>query len=271
MAWRLAGSLVVLRDEARARWPGTTVWTIGDADHQDEASDHNPNAAGVVCAGDFLPDGGMDLAWFAERVVRSGHPALKYVIYNRRVWSRARAGEGWRPYRGDNPHADHVHVSVGTGPDGQSTGPYDDTSRWGLAEEDDVTPQDIDRIADAVHRRLSHTVHETEFAARERLQTPGTTITPDKALQYAWALPKGIYMRQMPQVLAELAELRGQVSGLAELVTQLAAAPPVELTGEQLAGLTAAVEAAARAPGEAVRVALAAAGAELAELEGDPS
>ncbi|HLU44859.1 MAG TPA: peptidoglycan-binding protein, partial [Natronosporangium sp.] len=130
MAWRLARSLETLRDEIRRVAPGTTVWTIGDASHAAGASDHNPNAAGVVCAIDVLGDHGLDLADFADHVRTSGHPALKYVIYNRRI---ASAGAGWRAYHGSNPHTSHVHVSVGRGPDGRSTGPYDDTSPWGLA------------------------------------------------------------------------------------------------------------------------------------------
>jgi len=128
--WRLARSLEVLRDEIRALHPGTTVWTIGDAAHRATWSDHNPNAAGVVCAIDVLADGGLDLGWFAEQVRTSDHPALKYVIFNRRIASR---GGGWRTYAGSNPHTTHVHVSVGVGPDGRSTGPYDNTSPWGVA------------------------------------------------------------------------------------------------------------------------------------------
>lgn len=130
MSWRVARSLQTLTSEVRSRWPGTTVWTIGDAAHQKGASDHNPNAAGVVCAIDVLADGGLDLGWFAEQVRTSNHPALKYVIFNRRIASK---GGGWRAYHGSNPHTTHVHVSVGVGPDGQSTGPYDDTSPWGVA------------------------------------------------------------------------------------------------------------------------------------------
>lgn len=135
MAWRLARSLDVLRAEIHALHPGTTVWTIGDSRHRDAASDHNPNAAGVVCAIDVLADAGLDLGGFAEHVRTSNHPALKYVIYNRRI---ASAGGGWRAYSGANPHTTHVHVSVGQGPDGRSTGPYDDTSPWGLAGGDEV-------------------------------------------------------------------------------------------------------------------------------------
>ena len=84
----------------------------------------------MVCAIDVLGDGGLDLASFAEHVRTSGHPAFKYAIFNRRIASK---GGGWRAYHGSNPHTSHVHVSVGVGPDGRSTGPYDDTSPWGLA------------------------------------------------------------------------------------------------------------------------------------------
>jgi len=152
MSWRLAGSLVVLRAEIRARMPGTTVWTLGDQAHASGWSDHNPNPRGVVCAVDVLADKGLDLGWFADRVRTSGHPALKYVIFNRRI---ASAGQEWRPYSGSNPHATHVHVSVGVGRDGRSTGPYDDTSSWQLwpppasPQEDivPITPQDCAAIA----------------------------------------------------------------------------------------------------------------------------
>lgn len=129
--WRLAESLVRLRAEVRAVYPGTTFWTIGDEAHV--VSDHRPNAASVVCAGDILPNAGLDLGDFTRHLVRNPHPALKYVIYDRRIWSKARASEGWRRYGGSNPHTGHAHVSVGVGPDGRSTGPYDDTSPWGIA------------------------------------------------------------------------------------------------------------------------------------------
>jgi hypothetical protein len=37
---------------------------------------------------------------------------VMYIIWDRQIWSAARAGEGWRPYRGPHPHTDHVHVSL---------------------------------------------------------------------------------------------------------------------------------------------------------------
>lgn len=139
MAWRRARSLVVLEQEIQEVAPGTTVWDIGDEDHQRRASDHNPNPAGVVCAIDVLGNAGLDLAHLAETVRTSGHPAGKYVIYRDRIASASR-GWRWRSYGG--AFHSHVHVSVGRGPDGRSTGPYDDTSPWGLLEGDDMPTVD---------------------------------------------------------------------------------------------------------------------------------
>lgn len=141
MSWRRAKSLVVLGNEIEHVAPGTTVWDIGDQAHQERDSDHNPNAVGVVCAIDVLDDAGLDLAWFAERVRTSGHPALKYVIYRDRIAFR---GGDWGEHTGD--YHSHVHVSAGTGPDGSSAGPYDDTSSWGLLddqEDDDMTRDEV--------------------------------------------------------------------------------------------------------------------------------
>lgn len=131
-AWRLARSLETLRDEIRSVYPGTTVWTIGDQSHASGWSDHNPTSSGVVCAIDVLGDKGLSLAEFAEHLKKTNHRAVKYVIFNRRIWSKALNSQGWRRYSGSNPHTTHVHVSVGVGPDGRSTGPYDDTTPWGI-------------------------------------------------------------------------------------------------------------------------------------------
>ncbi|WFE45294.1 hypothetical protein [Verrucosispora sp. WMMD1129] len=190
-SWRLARSLEVLRDEIRALHPGTTVWTIGDEAHV--VSDHRPNAAGVVCAIDVLGDGGLDLARFAEVVRTSGHPAAKYVIHARRVASAA-YGWTWRTYTGSNPHTTHVHVSVGVGPDGRSTGPYDDTSPWGLASTGGIEMfckrGDKGPTVEALQRLLAVAGHPPEggadgdygpatsralFAARQEVGTQATS------------------------------------------------------------------------------------------------
>lgn len=137
MSWRLARSLETLRDEVNAIAPGRSRksdGTIGDTAHQRGASDHNPTPAGVVCALDLThdPAGGADMRRIAEHIRTRRHPCLRYVIFDRRIAS-ASSGWAWRPYTGSNPHTKHCHVSVGNGPDGKSTGGYDDTSPWGLA------------------------------------------------------------------------------------------------------------------------------------------
>jgi hypothetical protein len=264
MAWRLARSLATLRNEVRTLHPGTRVDTIGDADHAGSASDHNPNAAEVVCAADFFADRGLKLGDFAEHLRRTNHRAVKYVIYNRRLWSKTRAGEGWRPYNGSNPHTSHVHVSVGVGPDGRSTGPYDDTSPWGLLEDDmPLSDGDIAKVASAVYARFTHQVTENMRAAKSGAFDVGYSIGAQTAFRESWAYGK--------ENAAAIAELRGQVAGLTVLVQQLATAPPVPLTPEQFEQLLDIVAAAAREPGQQLAAALAAAGGALQTADDKPA
>lgn len=132
MAWRLAKSLIVLVSEIEYAYPDTTVWDIGDKDHQDSWSDHNPNqCCDVVCGVDVLADAGLDLDAFVRHLIADPHPNLRYVIFKRKIYQRK---YGWRAddYNGPNAHATHVHVSVGNGPDGRSTSDYDSTETWDI-------------------------------------------------------------------------------------------------------------------------------------------
>lgn len=137
MGWRLARSLERLRAEINDAAPGRSKrsdGTIGDDSHAARPSDHNPNASGVVCAFDAThdPGAGADMHSISEHIRRNPPPAAKYVIFNRRIAERSR-GWVWRSYSGSNPHTAHMHVSVGRGPDGSSTGPYDDQTSWGIS------------------------------------------------------------------------------------------------------------------------------------------
>jgi len=132
--WRLARSLEVLRDEIEAKYPETTVWTIGDRNHQNGYSDHNPSeCCDVVCAVDVLGDHGLSLPSFVLHLVTHPHPNMRYVIFNRKIYERSNGFEA-RDYHGSNPHATHVHVSVGNGPDGRGTRDYDNTTGWGISD-----------------------------------------------------------------------------------------------------------------------------------------
>jgi hypothetical protein len=111
---RPAVSLRRLARQIDARWPDRSTasdgW-IGDRRHVTEHSDHNPDERGVVRALDVTADG-ID----PEKLVRVAkrHPAVEYVIWDRRIWSRS---HGFKPraYVGDNPHTDHVHISLRDG------------------------------------------------------------------------------------------------------------------------------------------------------------
>lgn len=137
MAWRLANSLVTLRNEVNAIAPNRSKRSdgaIGDAAHRQRASRHNPNSAGVVTALDLTHDlgNGCDIHALADQIRRKPHPNLDYIISNGRIASRSK-GWTWRTYTGSNPHRIHAHFAVGIGSDNAPRPPYDDTTPWGIS------------------------------------------------------------------------------------------------------------------------------------------
>lgn len=123
MNWYLDEGLATLRAEWQRAHPGAVVYTIGDAAHAATVSEHNPEKAGKlpgadageVDAADFMRGHGVTdahLQGLFDGLVRSRDPRILYVIYNRVIVSSVTAPWTRRPYRGSNPHTDHVHVSV---------------------------------------------------------------------------------------------------------------------------------------------------------------
>jgi hypothetical protein len=129
MGWYVVPAVRSALDEATRRWPNrsrTSDGTIGDVKHSSRTSDHNPRPDdGAVTAFDLThdPANGCDAHALVRAAAERGDPRIKYAISNRRIWSYARRGEGWRPYRGPNPHEKHAHVSVARAHE-------DDTSAW---------------------------------------------------------------------------------------------------------------------------------------------
>lgn len=134
---RQAYALDVFLAEINAHAPNRSKASdggLGDPAHAARVSDHNPNKAGVWRARDVTNDvpGGMVCGELATLLVRKlgSHPALMsgaYIIWNGRIISYDRRGEGWRPYSGDNPHTRHLHLSVSTAAAG-----YDSRQPWNL-------------------------------------------------------------------------------------------------------------------------------------------
>lgn len=176
MTWRLAGALEVLVDEVLDQHPGTTVWSIGDADHAARASDHNPSPDGVVCAVDLV---GVDVAgdvWNRLRARRDRR--LKYMIHRSRIVSSSVSP--WQVRRFDgHPHDGHIHVSVGRGPDGSGGRPdlYDDRSPWGL-----FTPRRYSVMDALVYTRLRTPDADAVDTLLRNLPAPGVVTTHDAVL-----------------------------------------------------------------------------------------
>jgi hypothetical protein len=122
--------------------------SIGDPEHQGRPSDHNPDAQGVVRARDFThdPAHGADMGKISEALRLSRDRRIKYVIFNRRIFSATTQPWVWRPYTGSNPHDKHMHVSV------VPTSVADDTSPWEITMP--LTSDDIKRVSDATAAKV---------------------------------------------------------------------------------------------------------------------
>lgn len=145
MAWRVAQSLEKLRDQIDEKYPDRSKesdGTIGDGDHQNRSSDHNPWFQDhIVTALDIThdPDVGVNIDRLTDELAASRDPRIKYLIANGLILD-SREGNNpwvWVDYTGPNPHRTHMHVSVI--PDDSA----DDTRRWdlpSLGDDDDGPP-----------------------------------------------------------------------------------------------------------------------------------
>lgn len=131
--WRVAKSLTTLRNQINARYPNRSKVSdgfIGDEDHSNRNSDHNPWYNGIVTAGDFThdPDNGIDIDDFTDELVASRDSRIKYIIANGMICSGS-AGPSpwvWRPYNGPSPHRHHFHLSV------KANESCDSTTLWNI-------------------------------------------------------------------------------------------------------------------------------------------
>lgn len=125
---RAAYSLKTLLGQINAKFPyrdKASDGGIGDAAHATRVSDHNPDSTGVYHAYDFDHDpdsNGLDCRVLWSALLGSRDNRIKYVIFNRVIWSPV---SGSRVYTGVNAHTQHLHLSVNS-----SNG--DDGRQWGL-------------------------------------------------------------------------------------------------------------------------------------------
>lgn len=128
--WRVVNSLYTLRDQVNDRYSGRSKASDGfvaDPKHGID-SDHYPHHVTtlgprpVVTAIDITHDPAhfLDIEDLADALRRSRDPRIKYIIANRRIASnhpvtvhgRTYPAWDWRPYGGEDPHTNHMHLSV---------------------------------------------------------------------------------------------------------------------------------------------------------------
>lgn len=96
--------------DATARWPRRNKASdgiMGDTRHQKRKSDHNDGNAYDLT---HDPGKGVDCNVLSRQVINDAR--VTYVIWDRKIYNRSRAAEGWRRYTGQNPHTHHMHVSI---------------------------------------------------------------------------------------------------------------------------------------------------------------
>lgn len=124
--------------DANLRWPSRSRASdgiMGDARHQKSKSDHNMGNAFDLT---HDPASGCIGGVIAAAAIRD--PRVKYVIWNRQIFNRQRGDTHFRPYRGQNPHTHHCHVSVLAGSRG-------DTRPWQWAPGGQVLAAAVDTPA----------------------------------------------------------------------------------------------------------------------------
>jgi len=113
---------VALRNLLLARYPVTQSFGISRACDVGGTSEHKEgrafdwganvnNAAQRAAVDDFIAQ------LFATDSYGHNHALARrlgvmYVIWNQQIWGAYNADAGWRPYSGDSPHTDHVHISL---------------------------------------------------------------------------------------------------------------------------------------------------------------
>lgn len=212
--------LLKLRSEFNAIAPHRDTGadgTIGDSNHNsssdhtpDEDSDvlrdHDADSKNEVHALDIdvdLKTPGVSLEECVQhllRQARAGDKRLKYIIFDRRIWS---VSTGWaqRTYTGSNPHEDHAHFSAS-----YTTSQEARTDSWHLEDLVALTDSELDQIEARSKKAASEAI---EAAFRAQLSTGGGTR--DGALTTTLARTGYLSNVFAPAVLGYLSETDGQI------------------------------------------------------------
>jgi peptidoglycan hydrolase-like protein with peptidoglycan-binding domain len=171
VSWIVAESLERLRQQLNALAPNRSKVSdggIGDEDHANRSSDHNPHVViggqHLVTARDFTHDpvGGLDCAKLRDALIRARDSRIKYLIFRGQIISGAGGPQPWvaRRYAGPNPHAKHLHLSVVADKRCRDAGP------WMLPGLSDVTPSPSSGIYCRLRDRNDRVMKLQQFMTR---------------------------------------------------------------------------------------------------------
>lgn len=118
--WRVAHSIKTFGDhitELRGHAVSYLVdGTLGNLEHSNRTSDHNPDENGIVRALDFFEHKPGFVDEIAEALRASKDERLKYFIHSGEMFASytlpGKPAWEWREYTGPNAHKDHGHLSV---------------------------------------------------------------------------------------------------------------------------------------------------------------
>lgn len=188
MSWRVAESLLKLRDQINAAYPNRdkkSDGSIGDAKHATRSSDHNPwvrdGKMGVVTAIDIdedLGDGGS-LEHIITAIRKSRDKRVKYIIYEGRITVAGSDLQRWKKYTGSNAHKQHAHISVHS-----DRKLFDSSAEWDLG----IEPKEEANVAAA------------QPAIPSPAPTPIQAIVPDPVAMVVEQVPHPRQIENQPDI-----------------------------------------------------------------------
>lgn len=209
-------------DEAAPNRSKASDGSVGDPDHAQRESDHNPedtadadapnNPDNQVDARDIThdPANGADMGVVTESIRLSKDKRVKYVIFNERIFYGTLAAKRnnvkpyvWYAYHGTNPHGKHAHFSV-------EDATHDQTQPWEIG----IDMPSAEEYANAVVEKLyakTTKVPGTDTAG------PNGTRTPERSLPVLLddaQLRDVDTLKQLGEVQRILADLTSKVNVL---------------------------------------------------------
>lgn len=272
MAWVNIPASNSLVAEFNAAFPGRSKasdGTIGDGEHSQSSSDHNPDETGRTPGED--PDSINEVhardvtstlnraGWNMQRVVdiivarcRSGQEKrLQNIIYNRRIISRSWGWDSWHAYSGANPHDKHAHFGFRYGSGSGTSNTENITAEWGFlaAVQGAAQPQNQEQDMDANEmtswatgagkRALGQAV--TEAPVGNSGETVGQSIQRGRAVDALIPQILTLVQNASDVDVQELAEAMGPiiVAGLVPQIGELDGISPEEVQQRVEAGVRA--------------------------------